>query len=324
MNPHPPDTPRAPRGTTPSYAKCIGAARRVRWDIERDVIRGRAFDPARSFLPDGLSKVGELAFLTAGEQCLLSQIQGRTYAGMFGLIEHAIAAKTCELAFGHRVTDPLAFETLVCFTAARIKHQALFQRLAHLAARGLPAGYVFAPEAGTLAQAVLVHSSWAALALILGIEIFTLAHYRASIEPSRPAQALDALWADVFFLHWKEESQHAIVDELEWRREHARLDDAGRERGVTDLLSLIGVVDRLLMAQADADAAHFMRVCGRALDAARAAQVRDLLQRAYRWQYIVSGLQEPRFAQVMRELVTPAQRQRIAAALRPLVQHAMG
>lgn len=312
------------RTGAPSYAKCLEASRRVRWDIERDVIRGRDNDPARWFLPDGLSKADELACLGADERRLLSQIQARTYAGMFGLIEQAIAAKTRALALGHEAADPVACEALSQFTEGRIKHQALFARLAQIAAPGHPAGYTFVPEAGALAQAVLAHSSWAALALMLGIEIFTLAHYRASIEPRRPAQALDPLWADVLLLHWKEESQHAIVDELEWRREHARLDDAGRERGVTDLLSLVGIVDGLLKAQAAADATYFMRCCGRAFDATQAAKVHDLVRRAYRWQYIVSGLQEPRFVQVMKDLVTPAQGQRIAAALRPLVQHAMG
>jgi hypothetical protein len=27
----------------------------------------------------------------------------------------------------------------------------------------------------------------------------------------------------VFLFHWKEESQHAILDELEWQRENAKL-----------------------------------------------------------------------------------------------------
>jgi len=39
--------------------------------------------------------------------------------------------------------------------------------------------------------------------------------------------------------------------------------------------------------------------------------------KAYRWQYIVSGAQEPRFQQVLKALVTPAQMQRILHALAP-------
>jgi hypothetical protein len=37
------------------YARCIQASKRVRWDIDENVIRGRSFDVAHKFLPDGLS-----------------------------------------------------------------------------------------------------------------------------------------------------------------------------------------------------------------------------------------------------------------------------
>ena len=37
------------------YARCIQTSKRVRWDLDEDVIRGRHFDTAQKFLPDGLS-----------------------------------------------------------------------------------------------------------------------------------------------------------------------------------------------------------------------------------------------------------------------------
>ncbi len=37
------------------YARCIQASKRVRWDIEADVIRGRRFDRSEKYLSDGLS-----------------------------------------------------------------------------------------------------------------------------------------------------------------------------------------------------------------------------------------------------------------------------
>ena len=36
------------------YAKCIDVSKRIRWEIDRDVIRGRTFDFGKKFLPDGL------------------------------------------------------------------------------------------------------------------------------------------------------------------------------------------------------------------------------------------------------------------------------
>jgi hypothetical protein len=78
------------------YAKVIETSKRVRWEIERDVIRGRAFDYSKTFLPSGLSLVDELDFLSTADRRLLSQVQGRTYAFMFGLVERFIGAKVLE------------------------------------------------------------------------------------------------------------------------------------------------------------------------------------------------------------------------------------
>jgi len=61
------------------YAKCIEISKRVRWDIDKDVIRGRTFDLDKKFLPDGISKVDLLDFLSFEEKKLLSSIEGRMY-----------------------------------------------------------------------------------------------------------------------------------------------------------------------------------------------------------------------------------------------------
>lgn len=45
----------APVPTSARHAKGIEVSRRIRWDIDRDVIRGRTFDLVKKVLPDGLS-----------------------------------------------------------------------------------------------------------------------------------------------------------------------------------------------------------------------------------------------------------------------------
>ena len=79
------------------YAHCIEVSKRIRWEIDRDVFKGRGFDFGREFLPNGLSQVDRLEFLAPSERKVMSQIQGRTYAYMFGLIERSINAKVLEL-----------------------------------------------------------------------------------------------------------------------------------------------------------------------------------------------------------------------------------
>ena len=301
--------------TAARYAKCVEVSKRIRWDIDRDVIRGRSFDVAKKFLPDGLSKVERLPFLSAGEKRMVSQIQGRTYANIFGLVERFIGAKVLEISREHWLGDQTALEALVRFTDEELKHQELFRRVEAMVAADMPAGYDFLPKPDDVARAVLSKSTWAVLALTCHIELFTQAHYRQSIEPDA---ALSELWKDVFLFHWKEEAQHAILDELEWRREHAKLDGSARDRAVDDLIALAGAVDGLLQMQARADAEYFNAIAGMR-PAAEAERAREAFLAAYRWQYIVSGVQEPRFGAILASLTTEAQRGRIGAALTPII-----
>ena len=303
---------------TQRYAKCIAASKRIRWDIDRDLIRGRKFDFDKKFMPDGLSKINELTFLQPAEMCFLSQVQGRTYANIFGLVERYIGAKILEISKHHWLGDQVALEALVRFTDEELKHQELFRRLDQMAAAEMPAGYLFKPQPNEVAGAVLSKSTWAVLGLTLDIELFSQAHYRSSIDPD---PNLSELWKDVFLFHWKEESQHAILDEMEWRHEHARLNEAQRDQGVTDLIELVGAVDGIVQMQAEADADYFVLCAGRKFSPTEQAAIGDLLLRAYRWQYIVSGVQEPRFAEVLKALVTPPQMERIGKALAPIVAH---
>ena len=152
--------PSTPEFTTDRYARVIEVSKRFRWEIEDDVIRGRDLDFGKRFLPDGLSRVSRLELLDATEQRLLSQIQGRTYANMFGLVERFIGAKMLEISRDHWFGDQVALEALVRFADEELKHQALFRRVERMIAAGLPAGYEFVPEPNAVAQAVMAASPW--------------------------------------------------------------------------------------------------------------------------------------------------------------------
>ena len=296
------------------YAKCIEASKRVRWDIDRDVIRGRAFDLEEKFLPDALSFCDRLTFLSAADRRLLSQIQGRTYANMFGLVERYVGAKMAEVMRGHALGDQVAFEALVRFTDEELKHQALFRRVEALTAAQMPEGYHFAPDANQVAEFVLGKSTWAVLALTCHIELFSQAHYRQSIGDDN---GVSPLFKDVFLFHWKEESQHAILDELEWVREDAKVTPEERGAAVTDLIALVGAIDGILQEQAMHDARYFAALRGPFAEGERNA-VEDTVLAAYRWQYILSGAQHPHFVELLQRLCAPLDFARIVAALAPL------
>jgi hypothetical protein len=216
----------------------------------------------------------------------------------------------------HWLGDQTAFEALVRFTDEELKHQEMFRRVERMSAAGMAGGYSFLPQPNDVAGVVLGKRSWAVLALICHIELFVLAHYREAIEPD---PQLSPLWKDVFTFHAREESQHALIDELEWKREDAKLSAAERDAAVDDLIALVAAVDGILQAQAKADAMYFLSAAGRSFPAREAQAIGTTFLEAYRWQYIVSGVQDKRFQSILGGLVTPAQMQRIGAALAPIL-----
>jgi uncharacterized protein YggL (DUF469 family) len=297
------------------YARCIESSKRVRWDIEADVIRGREFDRADKFLPDGLSLAAEFTTLSDAEKRFVSQIQGRTYANIFGLVERFINAKVLEVSRDYWFGNQVALEALVRFSDEELKHQALFRRIEAMIGEALPDGYRFDMDPDAVADVVLGKSTWAVLALTLDIELFTQAHYRQSIDPDA---GLSALFKDVFLFHWKEESQHAILDELEWVRHDAEITAEQRDRAVDEFIELVAAVDGMLQAQAAADTDYFVSNCWRTIGEEEARAIEAAFLEAYRWQYIHSGAQHPHFGKVLTGLITPAQGERIQAALATL------
>ncbi len=297
------------------YAKCIEVSKRVRWDIDKDVLRGRSFDFSQKFLPDGITKIDQFDFLTEGDKRFASQIQGRTYANMFGFVERFITAKVLDCTRDHWLGSQIALESLVRFSDEELKHQMLFRRIEPMIAAGMPAGYVFLPDPDEVAAAVLKNSTWAVLGLTLEIELFTQEHYKQSIAPD---DNLSELFKDIFLFHWKEETTHAMLDELEWERVNNKISGEEREQGVDQLIAMVADVDGILQRQCAADVDYFLKATAKPLAVEQAERLKEGFLRAYRWQYIFSGVEHPRF-QTMLEAVTSAeQRQRLSGALATL------
>ena len=302
----------SPHVETEHYAKCIEISQKVRWDIDKDVIRGREFDFSQKFLPNGLSRIDQLDFLKTDEQRLLSQIQGRTYANMFGFVERFIVAKILEISRNHWLGDQIALEALIRFCDEEMKHQELFRRIEKMIEPGMPPGYSFRWDPNEVAAAVLSKSTWAVLGLIYQIELFTQTHYKESIELD---DNLSGLYKDLFLFHWKEEVTHAMMDELEWPIEDQKLTPEEREQAVTDLIELVYDVDGILQAQAAADVEYLSRNCERSFREEEKKKISTGVLEAYRWQYIFSGTTHHRFTELLSNLTTEGQRQRISSAL---------
>lgn len=248
----------------------------------------RGFDSASKFMPDGLALIAGFDFLAEDERRLISQVQGRSYAHMLGLLR---------------------------FTGADQERQALLRRMDAKMAASMPAGYCFVPDPAVVAGMIQRRPAWAVLALHCLVDLLVKEHYRQSIDPD---PALDSLWQDVFLFRWKEESPRLVLDELQWRGANTQLDDAGRDRAVGELIGMIGMLDGILQAQARSDAGYFSHACGRTLADGEQARVCAGLLHAYRWQYILCGVQVPHFSALLGSMLNAAQYGRVAAALSPL------
>ena len=231
---------------------------------------------------------------------------------MFGLVERFIGAKMLELSRDHWLGDQVALEALVRFDRRGAEAPGAVPPPRGDGRRGHACRLrVHAASPTTSPRRCSASAPGPCSALTCHIELFTQAHYRSSIEPDAD---LSELWKDVFLFHWKEESQHAILDELEWRREHARCDAARARPGVDDLIELVGAVDGIVQMQAQADADYFFAAAGRRVLGAEQAAVHDVLRRPIAGSTSSRGAQEPRFVEVLTAL--PRRRRRRASATR--------
>jgi hypothetical protein len=297
------------------YAKCIEVSKRVRWDIDKDVLRSRPFDFSQKFLPDGLTRIDQFDFLSDHDKCFASQIQGRTYANMFGFVERFITAKMLDSTRDHWLGSQIALESLVRFCDEELKHQMLFRKIEPMMAAGMPQGYTFLPDPDAVAEAVLKNSTWAVMGLILEIELFTQEHYKQSIAPQ---DNLSELYKDIFLFHWKEETSHAIVDELEWERVNAKISDRERDRAMDELIAMVADVDGILQTQSAADVDYFLKISDQSFTPDQARDLKAGFLDSYRWQYIFSGVEHPRYKNMLAVVSTAEQRQRLGGALETL------
>ena len=234
---------------------------------------------------------------------------------MFGLVERFIILKLLYCSSAVSSTRPRG--SAVRFTDEELKHQALFRRIERLIAEHMPDGYQFVAKPNDVAWLVLGKSTWAVLALTCMIELFTQAHYRESIAWDAN---LSALYKDIFLFHWKEESQHAILDELEWRRENATLDSRELDAAVDDLIELVGAVDGMSPIRRTRRDLFLSTVSARTVAGGACSGAQTLL-RAYRWQSILSGARASAHTAILTELVSDEQGTH-RAALAPIAEAA--
>jgi hypothetical protein len=296
-----------------SYQECLDNSKKVAWK-EEDVFRDKNFDFSKRFLPNRLSGVDDITCLNDNEKRQLNQIMGNAYCHIFAYVEEFIIPLVTETALKDIHGEEVRLRSLLRFAEEEFKHQELFRRSMALFDQGFWAKCGLIPGREDLAKVVLSKSRLAALYLTTVIEWFTQLHY---LEHVRDASGLDQLFRDLLRFHWMEEAQHAKLDTLliDEAAETATLEE--REAAVDELLELGAAIDGLLSQQIAMNIETLQSVTGRKFTEAEKEEISKKTQHAWRWTFLVSGLEHPNVVKLINELTEegPEKVKRAAKAL---------
>jgi P-aminobenzoate N-oxygenase AurF len=295
------------------YDACLEGSVKHAWTVD-DCFQGRDFDFAKPFLPERIAGMAGISCLDDDEKRMLNQIRGNSYCHLFAFIEEYIVPLMIDRARADVYGDETRLWSLLRFAEEEVKHQQMLRRACDQFAAGFgtPHGLVSGREA--VAEAVLGTSPFTALLLTSMIEWFTQLHY---VEHVRDGADLDGLFRDILRFHWIDESRHARIDSLLIDEIADELTPRQREEAVDGLLELGGAVDGLLAQQLDLDIEALQRASGRTFTNEQRDEIWAHQQRAYRWTFLVSGLEHPNFVRIVSQL-TAAGNERIAAAAHAL------
>ncbi len=296
-----------------TYQECLDVSKRVSW-LEDDVLADKTFDFSKRFLPNRLTGVDEIGCLNDSEKLKLNQIMGNGYCHIFAFVEEFIIPTVTEEAMNDVYGDEVRARSLLRFAEEELKHQELFRRSVELFGQGFGTECDLIPGREAVAEVVRSKSKLAVMVLTAIIEWFTQLHY---IEHVRDDADLDGLFRDLLRYHWLEESQHAKMDTMLIGEVAENLTLEEREAAIDEVLELGGAIDGLLAQQIGMNIDALERATGRTFTAEEKGEITTNTQRAWRWTFLVSGLQHPNIVRAVGELTTsgPAKIEGVAAAL---------
>ena len=291
------------------YARALDGSLHHSWTVD-DVFKGRTFDFTKRFLPERIAGVEPIACLDSDQKLKLNQIRGNSYCHLFAFVEEYIVPMVLANATRDVYGDETRLWSLLRFAEEELKHQEMMRQACDQFAAGFGTACELVGGREAVAQAVLSVSPLAALLLTSAIEWFVQLHY---VEHVRDDQQLDPLFRDLLKYHWIDESRHAKLDSLLIAEVASDASETERESAIDELLQLGTAIDGLLAQQLELDIDALERASARAFSADERDEIRVAQQRAYRWTFLVSGLEHPRFLEVV-DAVTRDGRAKLDAA----------
>jgi hypothetical protein len=281
-----------------SYDVCLQNSVKSAWTVE-DCFRGRDFDFTKPFLPERIAGVNSISCLDLGEKRMLNQIRGNSYCHIFAFVEEYIVPMVVDRARADVYGDETRLWSLLRFAEEEVKHQQMLRQACQQFEAGFGISCELVPGREAVAGAVLNTPPLTALLLTSMIEWFTQLHY---VEHVREDGELDELFRDILRFHWIDESRHARMDSLLIEEVSRDLSAEQRDEAISGLFELGGAVDELLARQAEMDIDALERAARRSFTPSERDEIRAHQQRAYRWTFLVSGLEHPEFVRVVGQL----------------------
>lgn len=283
---------------TYAYPEILRHSKQVAWR-EDDVLKGRNFDFSKRFLPNRLSGVDNISSLSESEKTRLNQIMGNAYAHIFAYVEEFIIPTVLDEARTDVHGDEVRLRSLVRFSEDELKHQEMFRRSIAMFAEGLGFEMDLIPDREAVAGVVRSKSKLAVLMLTTIIEWFVQLHYTEHVLGE---EGLDSLFRDLLKYHWLDEAQHAKIDTNLVMETAAEVSPEERERAIDEVLELGMAIDGLLLQQIGMNIAALERATGRTFTPEERDEITRETQRAWRWTFLVSGLQHPRVVEIVSEI----------------------
>lgn len=296
-----------------SFDDCLDNAIKSAWTVD-DCFQDRDFDFSKRFLPDRIAGVDGISCLGDEEKRKLNQIRGNSYCHIFAFVEEYIIPMVLDHAREDVYSDETRLRYLIQFAGDETKHQAMLKRAMDQIESGLGFAPGVIPGREEVAEVVLGKSRLTALLLTSMIEWFTQLHY---VEHVRDSDDLDILFRDILRYHWIDEAQHAKADSILMDAVASGMSEDQRETAIDELLELGMAVDGMLGQQVEMDIESLETACACSFSTAEKEEIRNALRKSYRWTFLVSGLEHPKFQQIVSELTAKGS-EKIAGAAKAL------
>jgi uncharacterized OsmC-like protein len=261
------------------------------WSLDEVLPPGARFDFRRPLLPEGLARTAALDdVLDADDRLRLNHIRAHGYLAMFGVVEGFILPFVLDSARATPGGDERT-RALLQFATEEAKHIALFDRFREAFRSQLALECPVVTTGEALSRAVLAQPPLAVALLTLHIEWMTQQHY---VDAVRDDEALEPLFHALLTAHWREEAQHALLDELLALEIAEALDVEAAGEALEALAAVLSQLSSALDAQVELDLQALATARGGPLSPQAEARVRAVQQQALHWTFLGSGLTHKR------------------------------